>query len=179
MCSAKGHVRFTPESGHVRCKQECPLSAKSGHRKIFDRYSSHPKKRIRRGYIGRAGWAKASLLMFFQHSRKDEPPPPPFACLHYGSGEEQTGGSPRIDCSVRVYGHVRFTPNTGHFAQPSLGMRTQYNIGIKLSRDLDHQTSEKNFRNVISSYTGMVPALAYCKPRGLPRGRLSLAVVIS
>ena len=31
MCSATGHVRFAPESGHVRCKQECPLSANSGH----------------------------------------------------------------------------------------------------------------------------------------------------
>src|SRR5262249_12425827 len=25
ICAAKGHVRFTPESGHVRCKQGCPL----------------------------------------------------------------------------------------------------------------------------------------------------------
>ena len=25
------HVRFTPESGHVRCKNECPLWARSGH----------------------------------------------------------------------------------------------------------------------------------------------------
>src|SRR5262249_29423159 len=24
-------VRFTPKSGHLRCKQECPLWAKSGH----------------------------------------------------------------------------------------------------------------------------------------------------
>ena len=24
-------VRFTPESGHVRCISPCPLSAKSGH----------------------------------------------------------------------------------------------------------------------------------------------------
>src|SRR5262249_7142966 len=31
MCSAKGHVRFTPESGHVRCTRLCPLWAKSGH----------------------------------------------------------------------------------------------------------------------------------------------------
>ena len=29
MCSAKGHVRFTPESGH--CCKGCPLSANSGH----------------------------------------------------------------------------------------------------------------------------------------------------
>ena len=25
------YVRFTPESGHVRCKNSCPLCAKSGH----------------------------------------------------------------------------------------------------------------------------------------------------
>ena len=31
ICSAKRHVRFTPKSGHVRCNEECPLSAKSGH----------------------------------------------------------------------------------------------------------------------------------------------------
>ena len=46
MCSAKGHVRFTPESGHVRCKQECPLCANSGHLLrleaiIFDRLAAH------------------------------------------------------------------------------------------------------------------------------------------
>ena len=32
MCSAKGHVRFTPESGHVQCNKACPLCANSGHR---------------------------------------------------------------------------------------------------------------------------------------------------
>jgi hypothetical protein len=31
MCSAKRHVRFTPNSGHVRRNSICPLSAKSGH----------------------------------------------------------------------------------------------------------------------------------------------------
>ncbi|MGB9271873.1 MAG: hypothetical protein WCB74_22035, partial [Pseudolabrys sp.] len=31
MCSAKRHVRFTPESGHVRCNSGCPLCANSGH----------------------------------------------------------------------------------------------------------------------------------------------------
>src|SRR5262249_61783977 len=30
ICTAPAHARFTPESGHVRCKQECPLWAKSG-----------------------------------------------------------------------------------------------------------------------------------------------------
>jgi len=33
MCSARRHVRFTPESGHVQSKEECPLRAKSGHRR--------------------------------------------------------------------------------------------------------------------------------------------------
>ena len=32
MCSAAAYVRFAPESGHVRCKEGCPLCAKSGHR---------------------------------------------------------------------------------------------------------------------------------------------------
>ena len=31
MAASNLDVRFTPESGHVRCKQECPLSANSGH----------------------------------------------------------------------------------------------------------------------------------------------------
>src|SRR5262245_62074298 len=31
ICSAKRHVRFTPESGHVRCNLGCPLWANSGH----------------------------------------------------------------------------------------------------------------------------------------------------
>src|SRR5262245_5803702 len=34
MCSAQRHVRFTPNSGHVRCNYGCPLWAKSGH-KLF------------------------------------------------------------------------------------------------------------------------------------------------
>src|SRR6476660_5224834 len=29
--AANGHVRFTPESGHVRCNTECPLRANTGH----------------------------------------------------------------------------------------------------------------------------------------------------
>jgi len=31
MCSAKRHVRFTPESGHVQCNSVSPLWANSGH----------------------------------------------------------------------------------------------------------------------------------------------------
>ena len=31
ICSAKRHVRFTPNSGHMRCNSVCPLSANSGH----------------------------------------------------------------------------------------------------------------------------------------------------
>jgi hypothetical protein len=35
MCSAKGHVRFTPESD-IKCDiMECPLWAKSGHPSII------------------------------------------------------------------------------------------------------------------------------------------------
>src|SRR5215831_19332900 len=30
ICSAPSHVRFTPESRHVRHKHECPLRARSG-----------------------------------------------------------------------------------------------------------------------------------------------------
>ena len=36
ICSAKRNVRFTPESGHVQCNSACPLSANSGHRRLFD-----------------------------------------------------------------------------------------------------------------------------------------------
>src|SRR6516225_4296364 len=36
MCSAKRHVCFTPESGHVRCNEGCPLWANSGHDELFD-----------------------------------------------------------------------------------------------------------------------------------------------
>ena len=31
MCSARRHVRFAPESGHLQCNSVCPLSANSGH----------------------------------------------------------------------------------------------------------------------------------------------------
>jgi hypothetical protein len=32
--STARHVRFTLNSGHVRCKEGCPLSANNGHRAI-------------------------------------------------------------------------------------------------------------------------------------------------
>ena len=35
-----GHVRFTPESGHVRCNERCPLWARSGHSDISAKYRS-------------------------------------------------------------------------------------------------------------------------------------------
>src|SRR5688572_25895497 len=57
------------------------------------------KKRIRRGYVNGRGSVRAGLPVLFQHQPwKDELSPRPFACSHYGSGEEQTRGSPRIDC---------------------------------------------------------------------------------
>ena len=40
ICSAKRHVRFTPESGHLRCNKGCPLCAKSGHRAAYSITSS-------------------------------------------------------------------------------------------------------------------------------------------
>ena len=35
MCSAKRHVRFTPESGHMRCNNKCLLCANSEHGVIY------------------------------------------------------------------------------------------------------------------------------------------------
>jgi hypothetical protein len=32
VCTAKGHVCFTPESGHVQCTSSCLLWANNGHR---------------------------------------------------------------------------------------------------------------------------------------------------
>jgi hypothetical protein len=46
----RGYVRFTPESGHVRCNSVCPLSANSGHRthKKKDRLAPvSPKSELR------------------------------------------------------------------------------------------------------------------------------------
>jgi len=34
ICAAIGHVRFTPQSGHVRCTGQCLLCANSGHHVI-------------------------------------------------------------------------------------------------------------------------------------------------
>ena len=31
MCNAKRYVGFAPESGHMQCTSQCPLSANSGH----------------------------------------------------------------------------------------------------------------------------------------------------
>ena len=40
MCSARGHVCFTPNSGHVQCNSACPLCANSGHSDIYSITSS-------------------------------------------------------------------------------------------------------------------------------------------
>src|ERR1700752_556266 len=40
ICAEKGHVRFTPESGHVRRKPSCLLWANSGHRATYSITSS-------------------------------------------------------------------------------------------------------------------------------------------
>jgi TRAP-type uncharacterized transport system substrate-binding protein len=40
ICSAKGHVRFTPNSGHLQRASLCPLCANSGHRQPYSITSS-------------------------------------------------------------------------------------------------------------------------------------------
>ena len=48
MCSAKGHVRFTPKSGHLRCTGACLLWAKSRHSlQLFDYLVGAPDQCIR------------------------------------------------------------------------------------------------------------------------------------
>ena len=51
-CAAIGHVRFTPESGHVQCNSACPLSANTGH---LERYSTLLKLVAIRGNVWCAG----------------------------------------------------------------------------------------------------------------------------
>jgi hypothetical protein len=59
MCSAKRHVRFTPESGHVRCTGRCPLSANSGHRYSI---TSSARASIVGGMVRPSVLGKASAL---------------------------------------------------------------------------------------------------------------------
>src|SRR5262249_38050662 len=59
MCSAEAHVRFTPESGHVRCNSPCPLWAKSGHA------ATTPETRVRRGAESRWSPCNHLRLAFF------------------------------------------------------------------------------------------------------------------
>ena len=42
---ANRHVCFAPKSGHVRCKDECPLRAISGHRLAYSITSSAATRR--------------------------------------------------------------------------------------------------------------------------------------
>ena len=44
MCDAKWHVRFAPNSGHVRCKEGCPLCANSGHSCLFSYQGRQPRQ---------------------------------------------------------------------------------------------------------------------------------------
>src|SRR5262245_3116394 len=46
ICSAKGHVRFAPKSGHVRCNYRCPLWANSGHRPAISIFVESGRKMI-------------------------------------------------------------------------------------------------------------------------------------
>jgi ribosomal protein L37E len=42
------HVRFAPESGHVRCKNGCPLRANSGHGRLFNHLVGTQKHCLRK-----------------------------------------------------------------------------------------------------------------------------------
>src|SRR5262249_35832527 len=59
--SARGHVCFTPESGHVRCNSPCLLWAKSGHEqsqqsnRLFDHLVGLCEQRLRNGEPDRPG----------------------------------------------------------------------------------------------------------------------------
>src|SRR6516164_11170442 len=46
MCDAKGHVRFSPDSGHVRRNYGCPRWAKSGHRERGNASLANAAQRI-------------------------------------------------------------------------------------------------------------------------------------
>jgi hypothetical protein len=53
---AKSHVRFTPESGHVRCTNPCLLWANSGHRTAsFNHFIGTSEKHGRHGKAERTG----------------------------------------------------------------------------------------------------------------------------
>ena len=81
-----------------------PLTAGRGPRTLQCPRCSSKTRRTTSMRLCEQSRTKANLLVFFQHPPwKDELSLRPFARFHYGSGEEQTGGLPRIDCSVRVH----------------------------------------------------------------------------
>jgi len=57
MCAAKGHVRFTPESGHVQCTSSCLLWANSGHSctPFLNRRTRHVAIRAEHTTVARLG----------------------------------------------------------------------------------------------------------------------------
>ena len=66
ICSAKRHVRFTPNSGHVQCNSVCPLCANSGlmHRSKQHRYSitSSTMERTPAGIVRPSAFAVVRLI---------------------------------------------------------------------------------------------------------------------
>src|SRR5262249_38246369 len=56
ICSAKRHVRFTPESGHGQCTSSCLLWAISGHSmSLIDYFIGAAKQRRRHGETEHSG----------------------------------------------------------------------------------------------------------------------------
>ena len=49
MCGAPTHVRFTPESGHVRRTRPCPLCAINGHRAVKSHQLNRNMQKIQLG----------------------------------------------------------------------------------------------------------------------------------
>ena len=82
---------------HAHLEARCLILVQSG--AVIIRFRAAGSRRAR------SDRPSPILLVFFQHSlRKDEFSLPPFVFLRNGRGEEQIGGSPRIDCPVRAYG---------------------------------------------------------------------------
>ena len=87
MCSAKRHVRFTPNSGHLRCIRRCPLCANSGHSRNDLREIERPPHRgLSENSIKRFDQAVAAFFILRHPSRPSAPRPVAKSGSAAGSG---------------------------------------------------------------------------------------------
>jgi hypothetical protein len=70
ICSAKRHVRSTPESRHVQCIRRCPLCANSGHRQSHSITSSAREKML--NIPEEAHFNNMSTFATDEHLRQDD-----------------------------------------------------------------------------------------------------------